>query len=176
MKSESGFSFAIASQPFEITSEKWFPIPNLYMLGALTQLIFLSKRPKFKFDCFNFINFILNKVLTVHQSDSDSKFAIVSSGIWFQGRLCNSVIRSYNHNDLTNTGCLQKTVTSNISLTDLKITKNGVTQSFLESLYPTIYAFSTCLMFKWPKMAQSGPKWPKQPKWPKVAQSDPKYG
>ena len=88
---------------FKFFSEKWFPIPNLYMLGALTQLIFLSKRPKFKFDCFNFINFILNKVLTVHQSDSDSKFAIVSSGIWFQGRLCNSVIRSYNHNDLTNT-------------------------------------------------------------------------
>merc|ERR1711994_1014678 len=73
------------------------------------------------------------------------------------------------------TGCLQKTVTSNISLTDLKITKNGVTQSFLESLYPTIYAFSTCLMFKWPKMAQSGPKLPKQPKWPKVAQSGPKW-
>ena len=37
------------------------------------------------------------------------------------------------------TGCSQKTVTSNLSLTDLKITKNGVTQSFLESLYPTIY-------------------------------------
>merc|ERR1712107_384665 len=83
------------------------------------------------------------------------------------------------------TGCLQKTVTSNISLTDLKITKNGVTQSFLESLYPTIYASSTCFMFKWPKMAQSGrnsqsdPKWPKVaqsgPEWPKVAQSGPKW-
>merc|ERR1712240_894200 len=83
------------------------------------------------------------------------------------------------------TGCLQKTVTSNISLTDLKITKNGVTQSFLESLYPTIYASSTCFMFKWPKMAQSGrnsksgPKWHKVaqsgPKWPKVAQSGPKW-
>ena len=39
------------------------------------------------------------------------------------------------------TGCSRKTVTSNISLTDLKITKNGVTQSFLESLYPTILIF-----------------------------------
>ena len=29
-------------------------------------------------------------------------------------------------------------MTSNFSLTDLKITRNGVTQSFLESLYPTI--------------------------------------
>ena len=52
-----------------------------------------------------------------------------------------------------NTGCSKKTVTSNFSLTDLKITKNGVTQSFLESLYPTIYASSTCLMFKWPVWA-----------------------
>ena len=39
------------------------------------------------------------------------------------------------NDDVDFTGCLQKTVTSNISLTDLKITKNGVTQSFLESLY-----------------------------------------
>ena len=76
------------------------------------------------------------------------------------------------------TGCSKKTVTSNFSLTDLKITKNGVTQSFLESLYPTIYASSTCFMFKWPKMAQNGPKWPKvaqngpnSPEWPKMAQS-----
>ena len=73
------------------------------------------------------------------------------------------------------TGCSRKTVTSNISLTDLKITKNGVTQSLLESLYPTIYASSTCLMFKWPKMAQSGPNSQNGPKWPKVIQSGPKW-
>ena len=73
------------------------------------------------------------------------------------------------------TGCSRKTVTSNISLTDLKITKNGVTQSLLESLYPTIYASSTCFMFKWPKMAQSGPNSQNGPKWPKVIQSGPKW-
>ena len=73
------------------------------------------------------------------------------------------------------TGWSKKTVTSNFSLTDLKITKNGVTQSFLESLYPTIYASSTCFMFKWPKMAQSGPNSQSGPKWPKVAQSGPKW-
>ena len=39
------------------------------------------------------------------------------------------------------TGWSKETVTSNFSLTDLKITKNGVTQSFLESLYPTILIF-----------------------------------
>ena len=46
-----------------------------------------------------------------------------------------------------NTGWSRKTETSNFSLTDLKITKNGVTQSFLESLYPTIYASSIHFMF-----------------------------
>ena len=47
-------------------------------------------------------------------------------------------------------------MTSNFSLTDLKITKNGVTQSFLESLYPTIFASSICFMFSEP---QKYPGW-----------------
>ena len=62
------------------------------------------------------------------------------------------------------TGCLQKTVTSNISLTDLKITKNGVTQSFLESLYLTIYASSTCLAV-WATLGHFGPLWLFGPLW-----------
>ena len=107
-------------------------------------------------------------------------------------------VKTYITSDLNITGCLQKTVTSNISLTDLKITKNGVTQSFLESLYPTIYASSTCFMFSeslqyqnWyfapkhlcqpllcpfgakksflSKMVQKGPDGPKMgPKWSKT--------
>ena len=62
------------------------------------------------------------------------------------------------------TGCSKKTVTSNFSLTDLKITKNGVTQSFLESLYPTIYASSTCLAV-WATLGHFGPLWLFRPLW-----------
>ena len=56
------------------------------------------------------------------------------------------------------TGWSKKTVTSNISLTDLKITKNSVTQSFLKILYPTIYASSTCLAV-WATLGHFGPLW-----------------
>ena len=62
------------------------------------------------------------------------------------------------------TGRSKKTVTSNFSLTDLKITKNGVTQSFLESLYPTIYASSTCLAV-WATLGHFGPLWLFGPLW-----------
>ena len=56
-----------------------------------------------------------------HRSETVEKKRIIHMipSLWGSGR--------------AGTGCSRKTVTSNISLTDLKITKNGVTQSFLES-------------------------------------------
>ena len=56
-------------------------------------------------------------------------------------------MHNISHKLKIHTGWSEKTVTSKFSLTDLKNTKNGVTQSFLESLYPTIYASSIRFMF-----------------------------
>ena len=47
------------------------------------------------------------------------------------------------------TGWSKATVTHNISLTHLKITKKGITQWFLESLYPAIFIFQCLSMVKW---------------------------
>ena len=56
-------------------------------------------------------------------------------------------MHNISHKLKIHTGWSEKTVTSKFSLTDLKNTKNGVTQSFLESLYPTIWASSIYFKF-----------------------------
>ena len=54
------------------------------------------------------------------------------------------------------TGWSKATVTSNFSLASLKITKNGITQPFLESLYATILIFQCLSMVRWKKFCLSG--------------------
>ena len=54
------------------------------------------------------------------------------------------------------TGWSKATVTSNFSLASLKITKNGITQPFLESLYATILIFECLSMVRRQKLCLSG--------------------
>ena len=53
------------------------------------------------------------------------------------------------------TGWSKATVTSNFSLARLKITKNGITQPFLESLYAAILIFQCLSMVRWQKLCLS---------------------
>ena len=55
-----------------------------------------------------------------------------------------------------NTGWSKATVTSSISLARLKITKNGITQPFLESLYAAILIFQCLSMVRWQKLCLTG--------------------
>ena len=63
---------------------------------------------------------------------------------------------SIHFNNTCSTGWSKATVTSNFSLASLKITKNGITQPFLESLYATILIFQCLSMVRWQKLCLSG--------------------
>ena len=60
------------------------------------------------------------------------------------------------HGEVRATGWSKATVTSNFSLASLKITKNGITQPFLESLYATILIFECLSMVRWQNLCLSG--------------------
>ena len=59
------------------------------------------------------------------------------------------------------TGWSKVTVTNNISMTNLKNTKNGLTQWFLESIYAAVLVFWCLKIIRWKKILHFSvvPKW-----------------
>ena len=83
---------------------------------------------------------------------------------WYSYVLANSMKRKMIGEKVTDdlsTGWSKATVTNNISMTNLKNTKNGLTQWFLESIYAAVLVFWCLKMIRWKKILHFSvvPKW-----------------